>query len=527
MYSEDEDPDTLTEGTFTDDTPETNLDCLNDSPITMSSYTPEDNVITIKFPDKYNKFDKGQCITKKELEDTLKSDRNSPFPSYIQCIYTPTNNTSGYGAKPTHKLVFKLPMNNVYITIGSLQKVLTKQESKWYALQMFGGRPRRIGNVHGAFGASMNHGQIPGFNVYKLFTKKDITSGRVIVTETLDDYFLFPEQLLLHPFTNGHSGVGGVNNFIHMVIDSLVDDDYLEILTKANVNYTNPNDFVYKMNGVSINNVKNEDGSYNFQSIAELYMKWYNHREINCADMSISSIPSYPNVINLVCAINNISVLGNYPKLKFLVCYENNLTTIPEYPFLEELHVAGNQIQSLPPLRYLKILFCNLNNLQSLPDMPQLQKLNCSKNQLTQLPVSLQSLMVLECQNNWLTSIPKYPRLVKLNCDDNLLSNLPRLDSLLNLSCRRNNIVDLPQLRLLQTLYCDNNSIQTISIYPRLIKLSCSQNKIRSIASLPQLLRLDCRGNPLLEIGEYRVLQCVDSDVNFPQFDRLPSCNAT
>ena len=47
---------------------------------------------------------------------------------------------------------------------------------------------RRVGNLSEIYAQSMNHGQIPGFVIYKLFTKDEIEQGVVVKA-------IFPETI--------------------------------------------------------------------------------------------------------------------------------------------------------------------------------------------------------------------------------------------------------------------------------------------------------------------------------------------
>jgi hypothetical protein len=97
---------------------------------------------------------------------------------------------SGHGSEPTGKIVVKLPMNNIYVTLGSMKRVMSSNINQWYAMPLFGAKRRRVGNLKGLFAASMNHGQVPGFLIYKLYTKEEILSN-IEVKEDDDDYPLF------------------------------------------------------------------------------------------------------------------------------------------------------------------------------------------------------------------------------------------------------------------------------------------------------------------------------------------------
>jgi hypothetical protein len=166
------------------------LKCSNDSIITMESYTEEDDPIQIFLLNSTGKFEKSTCITVDELKQMLSSNMNTTTPSNIMSIYTKPKevNTTGIGANATGRIVIKLPPNNIYVTYGSLKRIMKSTTNMvWYALPLFGGKRRRIGNLDEAIISGSNHGQIPGFVVYKLYTKDEIRNG-VIVKEQSDDY---------------------------------------------------------------------------------------------------------------------------------------------------------------------------------------------------------------------------------------------------------------------------------------------------------------------------------------------------
>lgn len=67
---------------------------------------------------------------------------------------------------------------------------MNSNSQSWYALPIYGNKRRRVGNLKGLFAASMNHGQIPGMIIRKLYTKEEIISN-IEVKEDEDDYPLF------------------------------------------------------------------------------------------------------------------------------------------------------------------------------------------------------------------------------------------------------------------------------------------------------------------------------------------------
>lgn len=171
------------------------FNCTNDSFLTLSPYTEQDDdVIGIYLPNSENVFKKTSCITIEELLAQIKSNVEVDPPRDFACIYTKprymSELKSGISGKPTDQIVFKLPNLQIFITLGSLMYLL--EESKigtksFYAIPLYSGVRRRIGNLKGLFGSSMNHGQVPGYKVYKIFTQDDLEDD-LIVEPDISDY---------------------------------------------------------------------------------------------------------------------------------------------------------------------------------------------------------------------------------------------------------------------------------------------------------------------------------------------------
>lgn len=134
-----------------------------------------------------------QCISRQELLEWLSSDINVLPPTNIMSIYTtpidmsPSSLETGFTAKPTKRYIVRLPPSNFYVTLGSVHRLLSLPDKHWFALPLFGGKRRRVGNLFGYYGSSMNHGQIPGEIIYKLYTLDDLKQN-VVVNESIDDY---------------------------------------------------------------------------------------------------------------------------------------------------------------------------------------------------------------------------------------------------------------------------------------------------------------------------------------------------
>lgn len=168
--------------------------------ITLDEYTSEDyfDLTSIKI---YNvasgKFGKGQCILRTDVQGMLSSDLDNELPKYIYTIYKQRQGISlddsdsrrGLGTSPTENLVIQLNLglSTIFVTLGSIYTLFTSTDKVLYAAPLYNGLRRRIGNLQGNLMiVGANHGQVPGFLVYKLFTREDIESGVNIQVEELD-----------------------------------------------------------------------------------------------------------------------------------------------------------------------------------------------------------------------------------------------------------------------------------------------------------------------------------------------------
>jgi len=194
-------------------------DCSNDNIITLEPYTREEDPIKIyTLNSKTGKFSKSICITEDELESHLRAGLDTKYPDMLMTIYTtpPDRNASGHGGNATGKFVVKLPPFNMFFTLGSVARIIKSRTRTWYALPLYGGKRRRIGNLDESFASSSHHGQIPGFVIYKVFTREEIESN-VDVKETADDYptiFLYNNSKILYDIIGEEISVSFVNRTI-------------------------------------------------------------------------------------------------------------------------------------------------------------------------------------------------------------------------------------------------------------------------------------------------------------------------
>ena len=174
------------------------IKCTNVDLINMENYdTNSEDVFTIFYLNNLNKFSSNSCVSKNEMKEYLKAEKEDD-PSLLTTLWK-GGDKSGLGGKPTLKFIIKLPPNNVWITLGSFDRIMNSSIKKWYLLPLFGDKRRRIGYK---YGASANHGQIPGSKIYKVFTKEEIISG-IICKESDSDYPLYFKDFTIQDLSDG------------------------------------------------------------------------------------------------------------------------------------------------------------------------------------------------------------------------------------------------------------------------------------------------------------------------------------
>lgn len=115
---------------------------------------------------------------------------------------------------------------------------------------------------------------------------------------------------------------------------------------KYDVNYTNPDDFMYKLHDKNINDYKKEDGTFNFPKIFRLYITM---KEIPNKHVNVKNVQSMPNYMPIYKNINTLTLM------------ESSISKIPKL-LSENLH---------------RLNLYNVKSLQEISDMNSLYMLNC------------------------------------------------------------------------------------------------------------------------------------------------------
>lgn len=201
------------------------------SMVTLDDFEDEDypDIVSIKtFDVNTSKFSKGHCIPKSDIIGMLRSDIGSEYPQYVFSLYkkkpetTNERSLGGLGTSPTNQFVvqFNIGALSIFVTLGSIYKMLHGSEKMLYAAPLYGGKRRRLGNIPGRMSVvGANHGQIPGFLIYKLFTRDEIEAGVEVSAGETD--FIIPMTIskkveeLVDVFSNN-------NRIYQLVLDEII-----------------------------------------------------------------------------------------------------------------------------------------------------------------------------------------------------------------------------------------------------------------------------------------------------------------
>ena len=526
MIVVEEDTDTSDSYSFTtssfqqeDDNFDSKNECKNQNFITLDDYTNDDpGLFSIKVFDlKHQSFGTGTCITKEEIKQWTENENN------VMSLYSKPpkeflNDASGKGTKPLDKQVFLLPNNNIYVTWKSIDKLMneTNFPAKYYAIPLFEGKRRRIGNMDRNFGVSRNHGQLDGSVIYKLYSKAELKNITVI-KEDIDEFGL------KIPLTEVFQRL----DEIYKIKD---DQAFLSALGTEFYYYPNEIGSIYD-NGhrkIPHKTLKKKHR----KEMLEVYKGYLSKDVIVLSHRRLLSLPSLFRAVRIIVDNNLISHLGEYPNVRFfncnnnqlgslpdrlpkigtLTCNNNYLSYIPSYPTITRLYCASNRIVKLPEnMLNLETLECRDNRIEFLPPLlPKLKELYCKTNQIESLP-SLPEIKTLNCWDNKIVKLPEnMPNLETLDCTDNQIKFLPPLlPELKELICTANKIVKLPEnMSNLETLVCINNKIEYLpTSLPKLKKLDCCNNKIVKLPEgMPMIISIECYHNPIQKIVDIKRL---------------------
>jgi|UniRef100_A0A6C0AMK2 hypothetical protein len=213
--------------------------CLN--PISQYNYTQEEwsDLVSIKQLDSNGKFKRGHCISINDFKESIKRDlitsreelSRMNYKTIFSIYKLKNKNLSendlrrGLGTRPTKLLLFllNLPSGSLFIDIESAYKLVNNKTKELYALPLYGGLRRRVGNLKGSLmEISTHHGQIDGYKIYRLLTRSEIEDEINVDFELqlLNEL----QHLLQYAYKEDETNTIMISNITNNVIKVLIGD---------------------------------------------------------------------------------------------------------------------------------------------------------------------------------------------------------------------------------------------------------------------------------------------------------------
>jgi hypothetical protein len=212
--------------------------CLSCQDIaTQYNYTQEQwsDLVSIKQLDSNGKFTLSQCTSIKYFKKSLESDLIASSDRFnrknfqtIYSVYKLKNENlqesdlkRGLGTRPTKMLLFKLNLPGAfYIDLESAYKLVHNKTKELYALPLYGGLRRRVGNLKGSLmESSTDHGQIEGHKIYRLLTRSEIENDMEIDFEL--QLLIESQKLLENAYKDDETNTRIISNVVNYIIDIL------------------------------------------------------------------------------------------------------------------------------------------------------------------------------------------------------------------------------------------------------------------------------------------------------------------
>ncbi len=118
-------------------------------------------------------------------------------------------------------------------------------------------------------------------------------------------------------------------------------------LIKYKVNYTDPTNFIYVANKQKLENFY-KNSSWKYNEIQDLYMKYFEEKEIIFINCSITSFPIYPNMTYCNLQNNKLTTFPIQPKMTGCNLQNNKITTFPTHPEMTGCNLQNNKLTTFP-----------------------------------------------------------------------------------------------------------------------------------------------------------------------------------
>jgi hypothetical protein len=285
--------------------------------------------------------------------------------------------------------------------------------------------------------------------------------------------------------------------FQNTPVNTLANVNYKELLEKYQVDYTDPNNFIYKNHEKNIDEYKNADGTWNYTSIYELYYKVFNEKIIVCESLGITSMPVYPNMEEFGGENNELTSFPIQPNMKLFVGDKNRLTSFPVQPKMVQFHGDNNQLTSFPVQPKMVQFHGDNNQLTSFPMQPKMVQFHGDNNQLTSFPV--QPIMEeFHGNKNQFTSFPVQPEMKEFFGIDNQLTTFPVQPNMESFWGDRNQLVSFEIQPKIQEFSGNNNQITSFPVQPEMQMFYGNNNQLISFPVQPKMKTFYGKNNQLI-----------------------------
>lgn len=177
-----------------------------------------------------------------------------------------------------------------------------------------------------------------------------------------------------------------------------------------NVNYKDPNNFIYKINNQDIQDYK-INNCWDYPKLLKLYKTYFYEKHIFCYNKNITSMPIYPNMEKFIGYDNKLSIFPVQPNMLYCQIHYNNLKTFPTQPKMIEITAWKNNLLYFAIQPSMERCYISHNNLKTFHIQPKMKVCDISFNKLQTFPVQ----PVMTCcnlQNNDISYYQIQPKLI-------------------------------------------------------------------------------------------------------------------
>ena len=162
-----------------------------------------------------------------------------------------------------------------------------------------------------------------------------------------------------------------VNKFYHCVYSDNKEYIFKKFLEKYQVEYSDPTNFIYVYNKVSIENYVVEE-KFKYQGILDLYMKNFYLKDILYSGTNMTTFPIYPNMTHFFGERNKLTSFPVQPNMLYFNGDFNQLTSFPVQPNMTHFNGRDNKLTFFNIQPNMTHFTLGCNQLTSFPAQPKM-----------------------------------------------------------------------------------------------------------------------------------------------------------